>query len=143
MTLSILAIKQSKRDPQLLKTMRVYLGVVLFCILFDRIYALFGHGVFSASMSFMFLYPLLLGCVPYFLLWLWIQKPEGIRHFSLLQTIWNAGIATLTIKSALKGVFDIAGTSSPYLIYFTVLGIILLNVSLLFFLHDLRQINSR
>jgi hypothetical protein len=59
------------------KAALVYLGFSGFCIFFDRVYALFGHGVFSANMSLMFLYPLLGGALPFFLLWRFLPRSEA------------------------------------------------------------------
>lgn len=93
-----------------------------FCILFDNVYAIFGHGVRSASMSLMFLYPLLGGALVFFLLRLFISNADQVRHYRFAYNIYNSGIAVLTVHSLLDGIFEIAGTSSDYLAYFTVFG---------------------
>ena len=41
-----------------MKTALAYAAASAYCVLFDRLYALFGHGVYSGWMSLMFLYPL-------------------------------------------------------------------------------------
>lgn len=46
------------------KTAAVYLAATVFTIIIDRIYAVFGHGVSSRNMSWMFLYPLV-GALPF------------------------------------------------------------------------------
>jgi hypothetical protein len=120
------------------KTALVFLAVSLFCIIFDKIYALFGHGVASAFMSLMFLYPLLGGALPFFLLWLFVPRAENVRHYRLLYNCYNSGIAALTVGSTLRGVFEIAGTSSPYSIVFTVCGWTLCSIGLLLFLFQLK-----
>lgn len=102
--------------------MFAYLAVSALCVIFDRIYALFGHGVFSASMSLMFLYPLLGGLVPFFLIWLFMVRIDRIRHFRFFYNSYNSGLSALTVASLLKGIFEIAGTSSPYLIAFFIGG---------------------
>ena len=43
---------------------------------------------------------------------------------------YNSGIATLTVGSTLQGVFEIAGTSSPYEMVFAVVGIAFLIAAL-------------
>jgi hypothetical protein len=120
--LSTSAIKKAARSRHLLKTAIVYLAVSVFCVIFDRVYALFGHGVFSASMSFMFLYPLIAGSLLFIILWLFVPNADKIFYYRLSYNSYNSGVATLTVESALKGVFDIAGTSSQYLIVFKVCG---------------------
>lgn len=98
------------------------MAVSVFCFVFNKIYAIFGHGVNSDSMTYMFLYPLLLGVLPFLLLWLFVKQADNVPHYRLFYNSYNSGIALLTIGSLLKGIFEIAGTSSPYLIVFTVCG---------------------
>lgn len=89
----------------------------------DKIYGIFVHGVHSASMTWMFLYPLLGGSLFYFLILKFtpnITKFVGYRVFSNLH---NSGIATLTLSSMLKGIFEIAGTNSPHLVYYYMVGV--------------------
>ena len=105
-----------------LKTSLVYLAVSVFCVIFDKIYALFGHGVHSASMSLMFLYPLLGGFVVFILAWLFIHHSDEVRCYRLFYNCYNSGLAALTVGSVLNGIFEIAGTSSPYTIAFFILG---------------------
>lgn len=113
--MSISVIKVGKRSRSAGKTALVYLVVAVFCVIFDRVYALYGHGVYSAAMSLMFLYPLAGGTAVFALLWGLVPDAERIRRRTLFYNSYNSGIAALTVASALRGVFDIAGTSSPYL----------------------------
>lgn len=128
---------QPRLSRQARKTAAVYLAVSALCIVVDKIYALFGHGVHSASMSLMFLYPLLGGVLPFLLLWLFVPQADHVLHYRLSYNCFNSGIAALTVKSMLKGVFEIAGTSSPYLIVFTVCGWAMLVIGLLTYLYRL------
>lgn len=112
------------------KTALVYLLVSVLCVVIDRVYALFGHGVYSAAMSWMFLYPLLGGVLPFSILWL---RPSAHSHSFYSRTAYNSynsGLATLTVASMLQGVFEIAGTSSKYLIWFRILGGLLVGIGL-------------
>lgn len=122
MTLYTSDTDKPKRSAQFRKTAIVYLAVTVFCVIFDRVYALFGHGVFSASMSFMFLYPLLAGVLPFLLLWLFAPQADKVKYYRLFYNCYNSGVATLTVGSMLNGIFEIAGTSSSYVIVFTVCG---------------------
>jgi len=99
-----------------------YIAFTAFCIVFDRIYALFSHGVSSASMSLMFLYPLIGGVLLFVLIRNLAPHACGAKHYRLFINSYSSGIITLTIAGALAGVFEIAGTSSPYLIYFIICG---------------------
>ncbi len=102
--------------------MLVYLCISAFCIIFDKVYALFGHGVYSASMSLMFLYPLVGGVIVFLLLWIFKADADKVTKYRLNYNLYNSGISVLVIGSALKGVFDIAGTSSPYTIIYMICG---------------------
>ncbi len=97
----------------------------MFCVLFDNVYALYTHGVESAAMSLMFLYPLVGGAAIYVVLWHFDPFGERARHSRLFRNAYNAGLVTLTAASAMQGVMDIAGTSSPYTAVFVVCGALL------------------
>lgn len=109
-----------QRQPH--KTVLVYIILTIVCIAIDNIYALFGHGVRSASMSLMFLYPLVGGALVYLLIGLLIPWFNHHENYRLFYNIYNSGIAILVVGSLLKGILDIAGTASPYVILFFVMG---------------------
>lgn len=116
------------------RTAFAYLFLTVLCVCIDRIYALFAHGVYSRAMSWMFLYPLLGGCVFYFLL---ESRVTGFFHrkgVRLGRNLYNSGIAALTAGSLLKGILDIAGTASPYVALFQITGIVFSVVGLFFLL---------
>ena len=127
------------------KTTLSYFEITALCILFDRIYAMFGHGVASAAMTFMFLYPLLGGVLPFGLLWIagpHLKRPVSFSR--LAYNAYNSGVAALTVASALTGVFEIAGTSSPYTVALTAAGAVLCALGMASFLAGwLRHIRSR
>ena len=123
-----------KRGKRAKKAAIVYLIVSVLSVLFDQAYALFGHGVRSASMTMMFLYPLLGGALVFTLLWFFAPEAEDRRHSRLFFNLYNSGIAALMAGSLLKGVLDIAGTSSPYIVAFRLLGWLLAGISLTGFL---------
>ena len=92
-------------------------------IVINKVYGDFGHGVHSAVMTWMFLYPLLGGV----LLFLLMDRllPDTTTRFSgyrLFYNSYNSGIAVLTTGSFLKGIFDIAGTNSSYIALFYAVG---------------------
>ena len=105
--------------------MLAFLGASAFCVFFDRVYALFGHGVFSAAMTLMFLYPLIGGAGAYLLLGLLDPSAGTGPRDRLWFNLYNSGIATLTVGNALQGVFVIAGTTSPYVPFFWIVGTLL------------------
>ena len=100
----------------------LYLLLSLFAVFVDNIYAYFGHGVRSHSMTFMFLYPLLGGSFLYFLIDVVMPDVKRKRGYRLFLNLYNAGIATLTTGSFLNGILEIAGTGSPFTILFFITG---------------------
>ncbi|MEZ4641335.1 MAG: hypothetical protein R3E31_01095 [Chloroflexota bacterium] len=100
-------------------TVKTYAYVTLFCIAFNFVYSLFSHGVSSLFMSYAFVFSLVLGVVG-FILFGW-QKLENRVAFNL----YNAGIATLTVGSILRGIIDIAGADTTYPTYYFLVGTLL------------------
>lgn len=108
--------------PGLWKTAAVYAALAAAAIAVNNIYALFAHGVSSAAMTWMFLYPLLGGSLAYLLLLLLFPEAGQAPGYRLFSNAYNSGIAALTAGSLLKGILDIAGTGSPYTAAFYGLG---------------------
>ena len=88
-----------------------YAVVAAGCIAFNFIYAQFAHGVSSSFMTFMFAIPLAMGVLPALGLQLAKARPVPVAA----RQFWGLAVACLTVASCLHGVFDIAGTASPYL----------------------------
>lgn len=106
---------------KLQKTSGVYLGISLFTILFAKIYSHFSHGMSSNAMTFLYLYPLILGGLVYFIISLAIPNLIKSKYYRLFSNIYNTAITTLMAGLLLKGIFEIAGSSSGFLeIYFGV-----------------------
>lgn len=108
-----------------------HLAAATGCIIFNQIYGLFGHEVSSASMASMFLYPLLGGAVPFLVIWLLETRFKLAGNNQLAINLYNSGIVTLICSSLLKGVFEIAGTSSVYVTVMMIMGWLLTGVGLL------------
>ncbi len=90
------------------KTALLYFCVSVFCAVFGAVYETFGHGVFSFFMAFCFLPPLLLGCAPFFAVYLsGIGMPGRLAY-----NIYNSGIATITVGFVFRGVIEIYGTTN-------------------------------
>jgi hypothetical protein len=122
-------MKSNKK--QLSKTIFVYLALSALALVVDKVYDMFGHGVDSHAMTFMYLYPLLGGMVFYSIVALLFSKVINFTGYRLFYNIYNSGIATLTFASFLRGVFEIAGTNSDYLMYFYMVGGIFISVGLI------------
>ncbi len=114
-----------------------YAFTTLFCMLFSFIYAQFSHGVSSPHMTYLFLYPLLLGVV------------EGLVLFAFEKTtkdyfwqahLYHTGVVALILGSLMKGIFDIAGTASFYQTALTIAGAVMVICGIIgFVLSKLRQ----
>jgi hypothetical protein len=117
-----LDINKKNNEKQLKKEIWVYLILSVVAIVVDKVYGIFGHGVESASMTGMFLYPLLGGALIYFIIKMFVPYVTEFAGWRAFSNIYNSGIITLTIASLLKGIFEIAGTNSIYLIYYYITG---------------------
>jgi hypothetical protein len=110
------------------KASAVFLAISLLCVIINWIYGSYSHGVHSDYMTFMFGYPLLGGAAVYLFIGV---PPKAWLPGRFTINIYNSGIATLTAGSALSGVFDIAGTSSPYQLVFMIAGITMVALGVL------------
>ena len=93
------------------RALAIYAGITAFCLLFSAIYYQFSHDVHSAFMTFLFAIPLIGGAGVAAL-----RAAMGAREApAAARYYYHAAIATATVGCALRGIFEIAGTSSPYL----------------------------
>ncbi|MBD5512782.1 MAG: hypothetical protein HDR08_16280 [Lachnospiraceae bacterium] len=112
------------------RTAGVYCGVTVFCGIFYLVYNRFSHGVHSPYMTWLFVWPLVLGVVPG-VYWKWrrnIARPGGIPL-----NLYHSGVAAVTVSSMLRGIFEIAGTSSVYQEWLMQAGIIMLYGAILLY----------
>lgn len=123
--MSISGIDLKKRKKQLRKTILVYLVLAATAIVVNFIYGFFGHDVHSAAMTWMFLYPLLGGTIFYTLVNILVPHIVCLKTYRLFYNSYNSGIAALTFGSFLKGILEIAGASSQYVMYFYIAGSLL------------------
>ena len=121
-------------NKRIKKTIIIYFFTTIFTIVFDRIYALFSHGVSSLSMNLMFLYPLLGGVVVYYILGYLLKNKKNSMIISF--NLYNSGIAILTVGSLLRGIMDIAGTSSQYIKYYFIIGVLVIITSVIGFIKN-------
>lgn len=135
----ILSISDTK------KSIISYFIVTIFLILLNYIYSIFSHNVSSNYMTYMFIYPLVTGIlVSIFIL---INKNiSKLKSFYIGKSILNYGIAIMVFRSFMKGIFEIAGTDSNYLIYYFYMGLILILVSsilLIYSLYEATKVHER
>lgn len=120
--MSISGIKINSNSKKIHKTIGIYLLLALVAMAVNLIYGFFGHGVHSAAMTWMFLYPFLGGALGYFLIDRFSPLITRFVIYRIGYNSYNSGIGALTVGSFLKGILEIAGTNSNYLVFFTILG---------------------
>ncbi len=108
-----------------------YLLVGGLCLIFSIIYSRYSHGVTSAYMTFLCLFPLLLGAVPNMMLLLSGFLP---RPFRAVVNLYGTGLAAMTLSSAMRGIFEIAGTGSDLQAVLMIAGIIFLITGVLVYI---------
>ncbi len=115
------------RYKSVIKTGFVYLGLSLFCALFGAVYEHFSYDVYSYYMIYAFAFPLVGGVCVFFTMAFTHRKVPS----RLSMNLYNSGIATLTVGSIIKGVFDIYGTSNSLVIVYLVAGCILVVIGVI------------
>ena len=116
-------------------TVEIYVFTTLVCIAFNYIYSLFSHGVSSPFMSYAFVFSLVLGVVG-FTVFGRLNLDNRIAY-----NLYNAGIATLTVGSILRGIIDIAGADTTYPVYYFFVGTLLIAIGGLMVLDQWIQTN--
>ncbi|MGE4508212.1 MAG: DUF2871 family protein [Eubacteriaceae bacterium] len=111
------------------KTILVYGIISVLLVGINWIYSLFGHGVASPYMTFMFLYSLLGGSLFYLALFKSVPRLIESKGFRIFYNLYNSGIATLIVGSFLAGILEIAGTGSDYQKYFFIAGFSLIGIA--------------
>ncbi len=105
------------------KWIKTYGLVTLFCMLFSYIYSQFSHGVSSPHMTYLFLYPLILGV---FVGMLFYYFEKSSTDFFWPSHFYHTGVVALVLGSLLRGIFEIAGTASVYQTALTAGGAVML-----------------
>ncbi len=100
----------------------LFLGAAAFCVLFGCVYALFSHGVYSAWLRLLFLFPLLGGALPALAL---LVLPGARRPSRAADDAWRSAVATLSLGSCLTGVFEVYGSSSTLVYAYWAAGLLL------------------
>ena len=110
-----------KISKNVMRTLFIYIGITLFVVLFSTIYEINSHKVYSADMVFAFIYPLIFGVGMYTLLrFIPIARVPGV----IPATIYNFGVAMLTVRSIFIGVLKIYGTTNrAMVVIYTILAL--------------------
>ena len=119
---------------ELLRIRDRWLVATVSTVFFAAVYECFSHQVYSRAMILAFLYPLLGGLMPTTLLMLAKAK---LQTGEWTRSLWDAGIASLTLGSLFRGVLEIYGTTSRLSAVLPVLGWTLLALGLLLWILEL------
>ena len=116
----------AKIKTSVLKSLYLYIGITIFIGLFGTVYEMFSNNVFSPAMYLAWLIPCILGVGVYLALaFAPIDKVPG----TLIECIYNFGVAMLTVRSIFIGVVDIYGTTNRMMLTtYTVLSIVFLAI---------------
>lgn len=113
------------------KSAMIYLFTAAFAFIFDRVYSIFSHGVFSKDMFSMWIFLVCFGTIFYFILALVCKKMKHQpRRFAM--NLYNSGTAIFVTGMLLHGIFEIAGTSSDFILYYKITGILLMTIGVIF-----------
>lgn len=128
-------------NKQILKKRLVkYLAISGFLAVFSAIYEAFSHQVYSAPMIFLFAIPLILGALPT----VFSMKIPKLHVKNPWQNLIHIfAIATLIVGSALAGVFEIYGSSNAFVIWYFVVGGVMLAVSFAIWLMGFLRLRHR
>ncbi len=108
------------------QTSWMYLLATVFSILFSLIYLSFVPGVFDGYMVFLFMVPFTLGLIPS-MLFDWMSRKQTNKEIYKVSTpLYHSGVTTLTIYTALQGIYNIALATVIWQPYFLWTGIIFL-----------------
>ena len=126
----------AEHTPHMGKGLLAYSLISLFCLLVFLVYNLFSHGVYSPFMTWLFLWPLVLGVFPCLTLLLLKKLPRPNR-FTI--NAYNSGVAAVTVSSLLRGIFEIAGTASPLQTGLWIAGFVMTGAGIIGYFWRIRQ----
>ena len=128
-----------------LKSLYIYIGVTIFIGLFGAIYEMNSNNVFSPAMYLAWIIPCTLGVGVYLVLtYAPIKQVPG----TLVECIYNFGVAMLSVRSIFIGVIEIYGTTNRVMLtIYTVLSIVFLAIGgsayIAIFLYSFIQIRKQ
>ncbi|EME8270635.1 hypothetical protein KRC45_000940, partial [Enterococcus faecium] len=102
-------------------------SVILF--IFQWIYHHFSHGVTSQALRWVWVIPMLGGAFLFI-----FKKILNTFQNRLAFNLFNTGLTSYIVGMILKGILEIAGTSSPYIGIYPMIGMIILGISLFIYI---------
>ncbi|MGB7594792.1 MAG: hypothetical protein WBL80_04450 [Erysipelotrichaceae bacterium] len=110
----------------------VYLGLSIFTWLFNFIYQLFAHGVKSSYHANLWL--VMLAGALFYLLLNQIPDIRRRRFYRIFVNTLNTSVAFLIVGMILKGIINIAGSASDYVIWYFYIAIFGFGLSVVLFI---------
>ncbi|HRX58418.1 MAG TPA: hypothetical protein P5075_06550 [Eubacteriales bacterium] len=132
---------REKRRKALRRAAVTYAVLAALCGAFSAVYLHFSYGESSPFLVYLFVPPLLLGCVPAALLGsLRMKRTPGVP----VRRLWNAGVATLTVGFLVRAIINIAGRYTHYdLIYWVLSGGLFAAAILRYFVRRKKAVSAR
>ncbi len=124
----------SDTDQRRISAAAVWLALSVICLIFSIVYECFSHDVISLNMLSIFAYPLLLECIPSFIL--------SKKKLKLPCQVWRDGTIVLMLGALLSGIFEIYGTTSDFTVLYFIAGSILLAAGLIYDIFQYRSLGS-
>jgi hypothetical protein len=103
------------------KTIIRYVISSIFLFIFQVVYHQFSHGVVSPALRYVWIVPIL-GLI------IWIIV-ASVNH-SKLSFLYHAGIVILINGFILQGILEIAGSDSPYIVFYFIVSFLCIIVAL-------------
>jgi len=114
----------------MLRRVILYVGIMAFIALFGIVYEQFSHGVNSNYMWFAWVW-VSFGLIPYLFFYL---VPIKYAPGTLTESVYNLGVAMVTVRSIFIGVMAIYGKTNIRLeVTYTVLSILFLSLGFLMY----------
>ncbi|NTQ52879.1 hypothetical protein HQ884_00160 [Enterococcus faecium] len=105
-------------------------SVLLF--IFQWIYHHFSHVVTSQALRWVWVIPMVGGAFLFI-----FKKILNTFQNRLAFNLFNTGLTSYIVGMILKGILEIAGTSSPYIGIYPMIGMIILGISLFIYISSL------
>jgi len=115
------------------RTITNYIILTVGAFLFNKIYALFGHGVTSPWMTNLYLFFLVLGVLVFSLFRIFVPDIISHKGYRLFFNTYNSGIAVFANGMLLYGILEIAGGTSQIVPWFLYIGCGLLTIAVFMF----------
>ena len=120
----------------ILKERNRYTIAVIGTMLFGTAYELFSHHVYSNFMIFAFLFPLLLGEIPFSVLG---RMEEQKQPSPVSRCLYSSGVAALTAGSVFQGILAIYGTTSRLSAIYWIVGTLLVLAGVTLYIMERRR----